>query len=429
MLKIGLTGGIAAGKSVVAKRLAELGAVLIDADLLARQVVEPGTPGLARVVEAFGPELLQADGSLDRAKLAAVVFADETRRQELNGIIHPLVRAEAARLMDNARQQEAERSAGGAGTGSVLVQDIPLLVESGQGAAFHLVLVVEAPLEQRVGRMLAHRAMTEEQALARIKVQASPEDRLAAADVVIDNARGMDQVLAQVDRLWRDRLEPFARNLAAGRAVRPAGPAVLVPPDPSWPAQAARLAARIQAAAGGSEDDTSRRAIVAVDHIGSTAVPGLEAKDVLDLQIRVRSLMAADSLAPALAAAGFPPLPGSWADTPKASDPDPAHWGKRLHGTSDPGRPANVHVRVDGSPGARYALAFRDWLRGDASAREAYLVQKRGMASLHAVDDGTAGYALGKEPWFTEVAEPAVEAWVRENGWKAPWETTASPGA
>ncbi len=114
MLKIGLTGGIAAGKSVVAKRLAELGAVLIDADLLARQVVEPGTPGLARVVEAFGPELLQADGSLDRAKLAAVVFADETRRQELNGIIHPLVRAEAARLMDNARQQEAERSAGGA---------------------------------------------------------------------------------------------------------------------------------------------------------------------------------------------------------------------------------------------------------------------------------------------------------------------------
>ncbi len=113
-----------------------------------------------------------------------------------------------------------------------------------------------------------------------------------------------------MDRLWRDRLEPFARNLAAGRAVRPAGPAVLVPPDPSWPAQAARLAARIQAAAGGSEDDTSRRAIVAVDHIGSTAVPGLEAKDVLDLQIRVRSLMAADSLAPALAAAGFPAAPG-----------------------------------------------------------------------------------------------------------------------
>jgi len=295
----------------------------------------------------------------------------------------------------------------------VVVQDIPLLVESGQGAAFHLVLVVEAPTEQRVSRMLAHRAMTEEQALARIRAQAAPEDRLAAADVVIDNARGMDDVLAQVDLLWRERLEPFARNLAAGRAARPQGPAVLVPADPSWPVQAARLAARLRAAA---PDD-----IVDVDHIGSTAVPGLDAKDVLDLQIRVRSLADADRMAAALAAAGFPPLPGTWSDTPKLSDPDPARWHKRLHGSSDPGRPANVHVRVEASPAARYALAFRDWLRADTASRDAYLAEKRRVAALQADDDGTAGYAPGKEPWFTE-AEPALEAWVRKSGWTAPWE-------
>ncbi|HEY8296263.1 MAG TPA: dephospho-CoA kinase, partial [Micrococcaceae bacterium] len=212
MLKIGLTGGIAAGKSVVARRLEESGALLIDADLLARQVVEPGTRGLARVTEVFGSAVLAADGTLDRARMAAVVFADETRRQQLNAIVHPLVRAEAAALMATAAP------------GAVVVQDIPLLVETGQGPDFHLVLVVEAPAEQRIRRMLEHRAMTAAQAQERISAQATPADRLAVADVVIDNSAGLDATLARVDRLWENRLEPFAGNLAAARDGRPAGP-------------------------------------------------------------------------------------------------------------------------------------------------------------------------------------------------------------
>jgi dephospho-CoA kinase len=339
--------------------------------------------------------------------MAAVVFADEARRQQLNAIIHPLVRTKAAALMATAAP------------GSVVVQDIPLLVETGQGADFHLVLVVEAPAEQRVRRMLEHRAMTAEQAQERIGAQATPADRLAAADVVIDNSAGLDATLARVDRLWENRLEPFARNLAAARDGRPAGPAVLVPADPSWPAEAARLAARIRAAAG--------QDLVAVDHIGSTSVPGLEAKDVLDLQLRVRGLAEADRMAPALAAAGFPRFPGVWQDTPTAADPDPAHWQKRLHGAADPGRAANIHVRADGSPAARYALAFRDWLRADPDARQAYQAEKRRLAALHASDGATAGYAAGKEPWFTAVAEPGLAAWLGTSGWRAPWESETAP--
>jgi dephospho-CoA kinase len=267
--------------------------------------------------------------------------------------------------------------------------------------------------------MLEHRAMTAEQAQERIGAQATPADRLAAADVVIDNSARLDATLARVDRLWENRLEPFARNLAAARDGRPAGPAVLVPADPSWPAEAARLAARIRAAAG--------QDLVAVDHIGSTSVPGLEAKDVLDLQLRVRGLAEADRMAPALAAAGFPRFPGVWQDTPTAADPDPAHWQKRLHGAADPGRAANIHVRADGSPAARYALAFRDWLRADPDARQAYQAEKRRLAALHASDGATAGYAAGKEPWFTAVAEPGLAAWLGTSGWRAPWESETAP--
>ena len=148
MLKIGLTGGIASGKSVVASRLAELGAVLVDADALARDVVEPGTPGLARVVEAFGQDMLDGAGRLDRARLGAVVFGNSAQLAVLNGIVHPLVREAAAGII------------GTAADGAVVVQDIPLLVETGQGSDFHLVVVVDAPDDVRVTRMLEHRGMT-----------------------------------------------------------------------------------------------------------------------------------------------------------------------------------------------------------------------------------------------------------------------------
>jgi dephospho-CoA kinase len=195
VLRIGLTGGIGAGKSTVAQLLVQRGAVLVDADRLAREVVEPGTPGLAAVVEAFGDRVLAADGSLDRPALAAVVFADPEERRRLDGIVHPLVRRRAAELVAAAPPD------------AVVVQDVPLLVETGQAGSFDLVLVVEADLETRVAR-LVERGLTEADARARIAAHATDEQRRAAADVVMDNSGSLEQLSAQVDRFWAERVAP-----------------------------------------------------------------------------------------------------------------------------------------------------------------------------------------------------------------------------
>lgn len=393
MLSIGLTGGIAAGKSLLSARFRELGAVVIDADRLAREAVAPGTPGLAAVAKAFGPGVLTAGGALDRPALGALVFADKDRLAALNAIVHPLVRAAAGRLEDDAAPD------------AIVVQDIPLLVETGQGAGFHLVIVVDAPLGQRLARMVETRRMTPEDARARVAAQAGDEQRRAAADVVLDNSGAPEAALAALDALWAARLVPFARNLAAGVPARHPGPPAITGPDPAWPGQAARLAARIAKAAGDFG--------VAVDHIGSTSVPGLAAKDVIDLQLRVASLADADAAAPALAAAGFPRRRGQWWDTGHdfAGGRAGERWEKRLHNAADPGRPVNLHVRVDGSPGAVLALAFRDWLRADAPARSRYESIKRQLAAAHAADTDTAGYAGAKEPWFAS-AVPELARWL-----------------
>ena len=175
-MKIGLTGGIAAGKSVVAARLRELGAVLVDADALARDVVAPGTPGLAQVVAEFGAATADKRRSrLDRARLGAAVFDHPERLAALNGIIHPLVRERAAALVSAAPAD------------AIVVQDIPLLVETGQGRNFHLVVVVDAPEEVRLQRLQQHRKMGAEAARSRMAAQASRSDRLAAADIVLEN--------------------------------------------------------------------------------------------------------------------------------------------------------------------------------------------------------------------------------------------------
>jgi dephospho-CoA kinase len=400
VLKIGLTGGIASGKSVVASRLAELGAVLVDADALARDVVEPGTPGLACVVEAFGMEMLDDRGRLDRARLGAEVFGNPSQLAVLNGIVHPLVRDAAAGIIATAPD------------GAIVVQDIPLLVETGQGSGFHLVLVVDAPDDVRIGRMLEHRGMTAEDALSRMAAQASREERLAAADVVLDNSGSLADVTAQVDRLWTERLVPFADNLRRRVRAARAGTAVLSVPQADWHAQAARLGSRILAAA---PDD-----ILAVDHIGSTAVPGLAAKDVIDLQVTVSDLNAADRIAPLLAAVGFPAVPGAGFDTPKPTDPDPSQWQKRFHANADPGRAVNVHVRPAGSSGWRYALLFRDWLRNDPQAAALYGDHKRALTEQFAGTKGTRAYAEAKEPWFTDVAWPRMDGWAAHTGWQTP---------
>ena len=198
MLRVGLTGGIASGKSEVSRRLAELGAVLVDADVLAREVVEPGTDGLAEVAEAFGPEVLADDGGLDRAALGAVVFADPRRRELLNSIIHPRVRARAAEIAATAPD------------GAVVVQDIPLLVETGQAASFDVVVVVDAPDDVRIRRLEERNGLTEEQARARMTAQATREERLAVADHVVENTGTLEELRAAVDRLWYDVLAPAA---------------------------------------------------------------------------------------------------------------------------------------------------------------------------------------------------------------------------
>jgi len=198
VLRIGLTGGIGSGKSTVARLLAGRGAHVVDADVLARQVVEPGTAGLAAVVDAFGQGVLTADGALDRPTLAGVVFGDADARARLDGIVHPLVR-ERARELIAALPADA-----------VVVQDIPLLVETGQAGSFDLVLVVEADLGVRVAR-LVQRGLAEADARARIAAQATDEQRRAVADVVLDNSGTPEDLAEQVDRFWAERVEPALR--------------------------------------------------------------------------------------------------------------------------------------------------------------------------------------------------------------------------
>ncbi|MFC7880189.1 dephospho-CoA kinase [Isoptericola sp. NPDC057391] len=210
MLRIGLTGGIAAGKSVVARRLAELGAVVIDHDALAREVVEPGTVGLEEVVAAFGDGVLTADGALDRPALGRLVFDDAAARARLEGILHPEIRRIAA---------EREALAGAADDRAVVVHDIPLLVETGQADHFHLLVVVHAPAEQRVARLVGGRGLDDGAARARVAAQATDEERTAVADVVLDGTGTEDGLREQVDALWQ-RLCREVEQEAEGEASR-----------------------------------------------------------------------------------------------------------------------------------------------------------------------------------------------------------------
>jgi dephospho-CoA kinase len=189
---VGLTGGIGAGKSVVATRLAQHGALVIDADRLAREVVAPGTDGLAEVVAAFGPGVLGPDGALDRPALGRTVFGDPVARQRLESIIHPRVRARSAELVAAAPP------------GAVVVNDVPLLVETGIAGTFDVVVVVLSTEEHRIRRLVAGRGMTEEEARSRIAAQASDEQRRAVAHVVLENDGTVGQLRAAVDQLWRD---------------------------------------------------------------------------------------------------------------------------------------------------------------------------------------------------------------------------------
>jgi dephospho-CoA kinase len=403
MLRIGLTGGIGAGKSALSATFAQCGAIIVDGDVIAREVVEPGTEGLASLVEAFGKDILLPDGSLNRPALAAKAFRDDAARGVLNGIVHPLVGKRRSEIIAAVSED------------AVVVEDIPLLVESGMAPLFPLVVVVHADVEVRVRRLVEQRGMSEEDARARIAAQADDEQRRAVADVWLDNSGSPGELERRARDVWHSRIVPFAHNLSAGQIAR--APARLVPPDPNWADQARRILARLKTACG-------HRAL-RVDHIGSTAVPDLDAKDVIDIQITVESLAVADELAEPLLSAGYPRIEGITEDVATADarstvgrfdhGDDPALWHKRIHASADPGRPTNVHIRVDGWPNQQFALLFVDWLAANPGVRADYLAVKR-KAERGAAGE-TASYVAVKESWFLDAYWRAWE-WADSTGWQ-----------
>jgi dephospho-CoA kinase len=203
VLRVGLTGGIGAGKSEVSRRLAAQGAVVIDADIIAREVVAPGTEGLAEIVAAFGPDILTPDGALDRVRLGDMVFADPGKLAKLNAIVHPRV---------GVRMRELEDSAG---PGAVVVHDVPLIAENGLASAYDLVVVVDVQPRVQLDRLVRQRGMSREQAEARIAAQASREERLAIATIVVDNSGSLSELDREAGELWAE-LRRRARTQRAG---------------------------------------------------------------------------------------------------------------------------------------------------------------------------------------------------------------------
>ena len=251
VLRIGLTGGIGAGKSTVSSTFSDLGGIVVDGDVIAREVVEPGTDGLAQLVDAFGHEILhdtgELAGALNRPALAAIAFSDEQKRQTLNGIVHPLVAHRRSELIEAA------------GSDAVIVEDIPLLVESQMAPMFPLVIIVHADPELRVSRLIEYRGFSEEDARARIAAQASEEQRRAVADIWLDNSGSAGALVEQARALWHERILPFAHNLRTGKPAPYRGGVVAA--DPSWPDQARRVIARLNTACGARA--------MRIDHIGS----------------------------------------------------------------------------------------------------------------------------------------------------------------
>jgi dephospho-CoA kinase len=385
MLRIGLTGGIGAGKSTVSATFAECGGIIVDGDVIAREVVEPGTEGLRQLVAEFGDDILLPDGALNRPALAAKAFVDDEKRAKLNGIVHPLVARRREEILEAVHDE------------AVVVEDIPLLVETGLAPLFPLVIVVSADEETRVERLIK-RGMDEGDARARIKAQAPEEQRRAIADVLLDNSGSQGALVESARDLWYNRILPLAHNIR----TRECAPRVyqLVPYRTEWADDARRIIKRLEMACGAKA--------LRIDHIGSTAVPGMDAKDIIDIQITVASLGVADELNDPLADVGFPRLENIVADWPHTEGP--ALWHKRIHCAADPGRPANIHVRVDGWPGQQFALLFRDWLAANPAVQQDYLAAKR-----HALTQ--PDYPTAKEPWFADAYDRAWE-WANTTGWR-----------
>ncbi|WP_350268811.1 dephospho-CoA kinase [Brevibacterium sp. CBA3109] len=383
MLKIGLTGGIGAGKSTVSEILAGHGAVIIDADKIAREVVAAGEPLLDELAERFGEDVIAADGGLDRAQLAAAAFADEESTSALNALMHPAIRERTAQHF--ARHSDAE----------VVVHDVPLLVENEMTPAYHLNLLVDVPAELRLQRLMSARGMARDDAESRIARQASDEQRYAACDVIIDNAGAVRATQDRVADLVEDRILPFAANLAAQRRAERGPVELLDPAGQDWPMQAQRIIAKLNHGIGRQ---------FRLDHIGSTAVPGLAAKNVIDLQLLVPDLDTARELSVQLADLGYPGSDG--VDNLGEGQLE----SKRFHANTDPGRAVNLHVRAEDSVGAVFARDFVELLCTDAAERARYAQLKRTLANEHAGAAQSDMYAEAKESYFLTMRRRLVPA-------------------
>jgi len=319
VLILGLTGGIGAGKSTASAELARLGAVIIDADHIAREVVEPGSPGLDMLAAEFGEDIVGADGALDRASLAERAFVSAECTAALNAITHPLIGERTAELFAQAADD------------AIVVHDMPLLVEGGMAPGYHLVLVVDTPEDVRLHRLVELRGLPEDDARSRIERQASDEQRRAVADVLLDNAGAEDALREQVREAWDLRITQMAANLAHGRAVLPENE--VIGPLPEWRDEARRAAGRLRHALGGLEAE--------VEHVGPTA-EGIPAVDVVALEVRPAPEVDPASVVTRLTQAGYVP------------DPDESFVLRWV----DPARPLEIRVaRGAGEPLAASAAA------------------------------------------------------------------------
>jgi dephospho-CoA kinase len=266
-----------------------------------------------------------------------------------------------------------------------------------------LVLVVHADAEVRLRRLVGQRGMAQSDAAARIAAQATDEQRQAVADVWLDNNGSPDHTIAAVDRLWAQRLVPFEANLRHhSPAPRPGSP-VVVAPDPRWPHQARRVIARLAAVAAGRPHR--------IDHIGSTAVPGLDAQDVLDVQVVVGDLAMTARIADELISGGLVHRHGRWRDNTR----DGTVWDKAMATNADPARAVDCHIRTIDSPAWREALLLRDWLRAHPSGVVDYAQLKRQLAAQRW--DSVDAYTHAKTP-FVRGALDRAERWAQRTGWR-----------
>ncbi|GAA4285456.1 dephospho-CoA kinase [Brevibacterium daeguense] len=342
MLRIGLTGGIGAGKSTVAQLFRDHGAAVIDADVIAREVVEPGSPALSQLAEAFGVDVVAPDGTLQRTRLAEIAFADPDSTARLNGIMHPAIRQRT----EYWYERYADRQ--------VVVHDVPLLVENGMSRIYHLAVLVDVSAETRIERLTTSRGMDEADARRRIAAQASDQQRYEACDVVLDNHGSPADLAAAFEQVWSGRISPFAENLD-GRCPAAAGGCGLPEHPVSAVHRAGRTRERIETwlRLGGCEQvpvellpaapapDRSVRG--SAEPTGAEQAPGAEAPTVICVRAERDQLPAVQG---ALSAAGFPAADRS----ASGADPAPGDSGHRAEGaehrSADPCNPARVLVTV-----------------------------------------------------------------------------------